>query len=332
MPKTVAEEYPELMHYTSDAGLTGILTSGCLWATDARHLNDVQELTHFFDARLRALSIPEIVKALREIARNPAKAANIVLEGGIDHLARVQAEQSCNGLREVVLNINRPFIFSLCGSHDPRVLHNGLLSQWRGYGQGGGYALIFNSLKFEELLRLDNQAYQYQFAQWGDVYYYGLEAQQPSHEEVAEAEATICAGIAAMLRNEVIDFEGTFYHAITRLSCLFKHWGFAEEKEVRVVAIPAKPEYTEQANTAGEIRLQKPILTHVRKDDGQSVPYIELFRHPTKITNGARLPIKRVIIGPHKDAAIRVTDVQRLLAENDYDVPVVISEIPYVGR
>lgn len=332
MPKTVAEEYPELMHYTSDVGLTGIVKSGCLWATDARRLNDAQELTHFFDVRLRELALPEIHKALREIAKNPAAAANMVLEGGIDHLARVHAEQSCNGLREAVLNINRPFIFSLSGNHDPRILQNGLLSQWRGYGQGGGYALIFDSLEFEELLRLDNRAYQYQYAQWGDVYYYGLEKQQPSHDEVAEAEEKVCEGIAAMLRNEDKDMEEGFYQAVTRLSCLFKHWGFAEEQEVRVVAIPAKPEYAEQANSAGELRLQKPILTYVRKDDDKIVPYIELFRHPTPGTDGARLPIKRVIIGPHKDAAVRVAEVQRLLVENDYDVPVVRSEIPYIGR
>ena len=46
------EKYPGLMHYTTGAGLTGIISTDCLWASRALFLNDTTEMAHFFDARL----------------------------------------------------------------------------------------------------------------------------------------------------------------------------------------------------------------------------------------------------------------------------------------
>ena len=40
---TVFEEYPSLFHYTTSAGLDGILTSQTLWCTHYKYLNDSQE-------------------------------------------------------------------------------------------------------------------------------------------------------------------------------------------------------------------------------------------------------------------------------------------------
>lgn len=40
MSRSIAESYSELMHYTTADGLKGIVTSGCLWATHIKFLND----------------------------------------------------------------------------------------------------------------------------------------------------------------------------------------------------------------------------------------------------------------------------------------------------
>ncbi|KQV50324.1 hypothetical protein ASC95_13135 [Pelomonas sp. Root1217] len=36
----------ELFHYTTSAGLLGIVQSGSIWATEARYLNDATELSN----------------------------------------------------------------------------------------------------------------------------------------------------------------------------------------------------------------------------------------------------------------------------------------------
>src|ERR1700723_3779531 len=45
--KGIAEEHPELFHYTSAGGLEGILKTQTLWATNALFLNDRWEITAF---------------------------------------------------------------------------------------------------------------------------------------------------------------------------------------------------------------------------------------------------------------------------------------------
>ena len=59
----------------------------------------------------------------------------------------------------------------------------------------GGYAIIFDASKFEELLNEEVEQHFYQGMQWGDVYYYGLpDADQRASEEIAEAERKLRAG------------------------------------------------------------------------------------------------------------------------------------------
>jgi hypothetical protein len=47
---------------------------------------------------------------------------------------------------------------------------------------------------------------------------------------------TTCRAIAQEQSPETVD---DLYVAVTGLACHFKLWGFVEEKEVRVIAIPA---------------------------------------------------------------------------------------------
>lgn len=331
MPKPVTEQYSELMHYTTAAGIAGIVSSGCLWATHAAFLNDAEEIKHFFDARLLDIVLAETHQYASELARSPDIAKKMEAEGGIDQVARSEAETLATKLRSATLTFNHPYIFSLSAARDQRVSHNGLLSQWRGYGSDGGYALVFDTMEFERLLMLEGEAFHYQHAQWGDVHYYGVDpTSQPSTEDIAESEAILRNGIAKLIRGGTAEETEGFYQAISSLSCLYKHWGFWEEHEVRVVAIPVDAEVARLAATKGETKPQKPIKTFLRA--GVPVPYLELFIPRHSGTTTSRLPIKRVIVGPHSQKAIRAQAIQRLLAANGYDVEVVCSQIPYIGR
>jgi hypothetical protein len=330
MPRPVTEQYAELMHYTTAAGISGIVSSGCLWATHAAFLNDSEEMRHFFDARLLDIAFAEVHEYAEELAQSAEIAKKMEEEGGIEQVARAEAKALAAKLRSVTLDFNHPYIFSMSAAHDPLVSRSGLLSQWRGYGTDGGYALVFDTGGVEQLLRLEGTTFHYQHAQWGDVHYYGINpSSQPSTEDVAGSEAVLRAGIAKLIRGGTTEDTDGFYQAISSLSCLYKHWGFWEEHEVRVVAIPVDAEVGRLAAAEGEIRREKEVKSFVRA--GIPVPYLELFK-PLDSAAPTRLPIKRVIVGPHPQKTVRMQGIKSLLAANGYDVEVVSSEIPYIGR
>jgi hypothetical protein len=326
----VSELHPELMHYTSLDGLQGIIGSDCLWATDASFLNDSSEITHYFDTRLEVLVSSEVRKFAIEQAREPAELARMIREGGIDASIAVEAQKWSSAIRRATLSVNRPFVLSLSGPSDQRVKQSGLLSQWRGYGGEGGYALVLDTAKIELAMQRENKKHHSLRVLLGDVYYHGIDPNlQPyATQDVAESEVTVKQGVARLLRGGTADETEGFYDAVTVLSCLCKHWGFWEEREVRVVVHPALEEVAD-AET-GPLLPRKEIKTLRR---GQTeVPYIELFAQLSDKDANPTLPIRRVIVGPHRDSGGRAKAVRKLLADRGYQAEVVESEIPYLGR
>jgi len=322
MPKPVTGEYHELMHYTTAGGLMGIVASGCLWATHAAFLNDAQEIIHFFDARLPSIADDAVQAYVDKLAERPDIAQRMSDDGGAEAISKAESARLVASMRKVTLAVNQPHIFSMSAARDDLIRRNGLLSQWRGYGTDGGYAIVFDTAGFERLLTDEAETHRYHLVQWGDVFYYGPgEVSQPSSEDVAELELAVRAGVLGLVRAEASAAPAGLYEAVTSLSCLYKHWGFSEEHEVRVIAVPANSSSQEQ----------KPLKeTKFFLRAGIPVPYIELFRPAD--TPRARLPIKRVIVGPHRDTALRKTAVERLLSAYGYDAEVECSEIPYIGR
>jgi Protein of unknown function (DUF2971) len=331
MSIAVTDEYKELMHYTSAGGLAGIISSGCLWATDATFLNDAQEITHFFDARLSILVKSEMEKYVHELTSIPKIAREIEIAGDIEKVVVDDVKNLVNTLRKATLSINQPYLFSLTGTHNQKIQANGLLSQWRGYGVDGGYSIVFNTTEFESLLKKEESLHHYQHVEWGDVFYYQkAESNQPAKDDVANLEEIVRSGLGVVIRGGTADEVDGFYRAITSLSCLYKHWGFEEEHEVRVIVIPVNKDIAKLAFEAGERKPQKTIDSFIR--GGMPIPYLKLFAAADTNHEKTRLPIKRVIIGPHRDSVIRKHAVERLLASNGYECEVVCSEIPYIGR
>ncbi len=327
MPVPVSSVYDELMHYTTFGGLSGIISSGCIWATDANYLNDAREISHYFDVRLKTVIEPVTKRVLYKLAQDPEKLAEIVRRGGFDELINGEVAALFTSIRTATMQMNRPFVLSLCGARSERVRQSGLLSQWRGYGADGGFALVFDTKGIETGLEREAKAYAYLHVQIGDVFYEGIDSEiQPGKVDFEEMENTVQQGVERLIRERALPPEsGDFYQAVTGLTCLFKHWGFEEEREVRVVAIP-----TPENLLSEESRPQKTIKAHTR--NSVEVPYIELFIGSPDFKHLEKLPLKRVIIGPHRDHAQRTSQVRELLKANGYDVQVVESEIPYLGR
>lgn len=206
------------------------------------------------------------------------------------------------------------------------IADNGLLSQWRGYGDGGGVALVFDTEKLEEILAIEAMSYEYSAVLIADLIY--SDDERKLKEELSD-EIKILADIAKKFFNhenvskekEIDSSEGY----IPFVSCIsrYKHFGFSEEKEVRVVALPTliDDEIIKLAKADGTTL--KPEKVHkFRLNNEQRVPYIELFD-----SADIKLPIEKIIIGPHKNKEAREAELRDLLSKTNIEI--VCSEIPY---
>jgi hypothetical protein len=257
-------------------------------------------------------------------------------EGGVDAEVKKAVAQVADMLRTATLDFHKPYIFSTSGvkrNGDPksvRLERHGLLSQWRGYGGDGGYAIVLDSDKFERLLAQEFDTRHYQFRYFGDVYYYGAQPElQPASEEVAIYEKAVKHGVVAVAQGKATEMGDDFYASVASLFCVYKHWGFFEEQEVRVAAVPPTSEVAADAKAAGET-LPLPVVKFFQRG-GAPVPYLELFATTAGAEARGLLPITRVIVGPHRDKVRRVKAVEHLLRANGYDAEVVYSDIPYIG-
>ena len=331
MPKQVTDEYKELFHYTSGAGLEGIVASQCLRATHSSFLNDATEIKLFFDTRLYPLIETEVQAALAELLKIPGNDKILTSLGGSEVAVREEAKTLTQNIRTSTLAFNHPYILSLSGTKDKRVEQHGLLSQWRGYGREGGYALVFDTVRLQEMLEVEGSAFQYQNLQRGNVQYYsGDDDDPPPAEDIQEAEETLKRGIAKFLLYRKPEHFETIYDAVTTLSCLYKHWGFHEEREVRVVAIPVHASVAAISASIPDAKPLKPVKSFIR--DGCPVPYIELFKGGRADSSEHKLPIVRVVVGPHKDKELRREATKLLLQAHGTDADVSFSEIPYIGK
>lgn len=329
MPRTVPEAHSELLHYTGASGLLGILQSDSLRATHSAYLNDSTEISFFFERRLvnvleegiRAeLAADPELRVLPQFASTPQET-----DAAVARYVRAMA----NAIQETTRRFNEPYLTCFSAPANDRIRADGLLSQWRGYGKDGGYALVFDTKRLEELLVLEATSFSYQYAHWGDVHYHqddgDLAAAEP---EIHEEEAKLRSAIGRYIKNHnQAELEETF-QPIAMLSCLYKHWGFHEEREVRIVAIPPNEELIIEGQANGELRPIRSRNVFIR--GGTPVPYIDLFaRNPP---NGEfRLPIKRVIVGPHVQSQLRRQAVEQVLRTRGVSAEVVVSQIPYVG-
>jgi hypothetical protein len=69
---------------------------------------------------------------------------------------------------------------------------------------------------------------------------------------------------------------------------------------------------------------------HFRNRGGTLVPYTRIFEKENS-EHGIKLPIKRVVVGPHPDKFQRKVSIERWLESINAEADVVVSEIPYVG-
>jgi hypothetical protein len=325
MQKT-SEVYQKLYHYTTWDGLKAILQTQSLWATNYKFLNDYSEIVLFRDELVSLIYPVEGFKQL--IAHKPSLKGKIREEGGLDRIVQHDAEVLIDSQYSVLGN--EIYILSFCGKPENQsIADNGLLSQWRGYGTGGGAALIFDTEKLEEILDKEVSNYEYSMILLADLIY--SDDEQKLKEELLDELQTL-ADVAKQFFNHQnvskgveIDSSKGYVPFVTCIS-RYKHFDFSEEKEVRVVALPTLIDdgITNLAKADGTT-LKPEKVRKFRLNKEQRVPYIELFDSPD-----IKLPIEKIIIGPHKDKEARRAELLEILSKSNIEI--VCSEIPYANR
>lgn len=326
MQKT-SEVYEKLYHYTTWAGLLGILNNKTLWATHYKFLNDYSEIVLFRD-KLISWILPYVREAYKSlIKQSPHIEQKINQQGGLDlviqHDTEVFVDAQYGAIGHDI------YILSFCGQHkNPHINSNGLLSQWRGYGAGGGFALVFNTHKMEEILEIERERFQYNTMHISDLVY--SDDEDKLKEELSEDLSIIANDVKRVFddtrlsekeKGTVLEGYQSFVNCISR----YKHCGFSEENEVRVVVLPTvlDQEFLELASSEGHV-LKPEKERKFRNKNGELIPYIELFD-----SIDIELPIERIIVGPHKEKEARTAALRVMLRNTKIEIT--CSNIPFVG-
>lgn len=254
-PRPLVSDRPSvLFHYTTSAGLLGIVESRSLFATDVRFMNDRTEIAFGAERFRQALVNGDVSMTDEERDR---------ILNALDHL----------------LDWFRAFAVCFCADGD-------LLSQWRGYGADGGYAIGFRS---ESLSTVEGPG-PYAVMQDGDawavvkgekaatlapVHYLGPESRGVT-VEFGFSQENLKLASAGLLRSFVFT----------------KDPGFAEEREWRLMWATFRENAAKKAS-------------HRLGPSGIVVPYLPLRYDREAVTE--------VVVGPGPHSELRAEAVQSLL-------------------
>ena len=296
----LAESHPRLYHYTDAHAFRSIVMRNSLWSTYYENLNDATELRHMREplAKVMADRFQPVIETLADA--NPDAKEVIRNDGGSRRAAERVAQIMGDTLYKVTFKQaekereQNSFVTSFC-THPANSYEaeNGLLSQWRGYARDGGYCLVFDTKGLESLMEEEQSAYLYWYMALSEVHYFtDTQSLPPSFFELVDKSKDV---IDAVLRREDFSVTQLFTPFVTSAVSI-KHPGFAEEREVRLVAMAAtKLTDDKMKGTPGYVSLLiKYIFTCER--DSRKKHHISLFG-PER----SKLPLVKVIVGPARD-------------------------------
>lgn len=260
-----------LWHYTSTDGLLGIVQNKQLWATDALYLNDNRELLEGLDllsaqvrqevgrANEKITSVKQLWLALHQFDRNP----QIEPPSGIAYVA------------------------CFCTERD-------LLSQWRNYADGSGFAIGFSRTGLELVARQVG-------GELVEVSY--LSDELPSTADGPLFGSTFFGG-----------GEGPRIVADAGSLAKYKHHAFKEEREWRLI-VPSQRSMQLPNDDLPKVGFRRGALG--------LTPYIALEL--------ALSCIRELMVGPGSNQDLRRLAAQRLLSGSGSSASTSCSAAPFRG-
>jgi len=309
-----------LFHYTSAAGLIGILRAKELWATAYYCSNDASEL-----AVGRGFLTPELTRITRKMIDDGDPLVLTFLKRGVNPME--YAENFEQLVVETAFSLLSTYISCFCKPKGEEDFRHGLLSQWRAYGADGGYALQFSRKKLLEAIeKIENEKGGWAY-DLKDVFY---ATQNPLQDKVLghidvfiqayndhlkafggplEAllnTSTMPSPIAGLVGGPLEALLDYFIHT--------KNGHFSEERECRLSFVePEAPD------------LQK-IPTDCFDRGGLIVPYKRIPHSTIPLVDC----LEWILIGPNSRMGARFKSVCQIVKASGLDIKVRPSHIPFV--
>lgn len=299
-----------LYHYTTVEGLLGIVRSRSLWVTDVEFMNDAQEL-RFGRPELRAALVERADRLCPPGSEDggPDCSKATLLRSAAEHLDQPGGIFASRQWHAV-------YVACFCESED-------LLSQWRGYGASGGFAIGFRRSSLEALEHAARSSLDERLATLLAGSQEGVEHPSspgtPTDIRLArvsygdEAVDRVVADVLSRIAQEPTDHPGAEGHYRSKTVLLpslatIKHGSFREEQEWRLI-ISASFGEASVAFRSAHLGL---------------IPYVELPLPERAIAS--------VVVGPGEQRELRRHGVERLLDENGLeDVEVRDTAAPFRG-
>ena len=237
-----------LFHYTTARGLLGIMTTGQLWSTAYYCANDETEL-----AAGKGVLTPLFRKHTHELIDKRDSRVMTFAGRGVDPLE--YGENFEQQVTSTALSLLSAYITCFCKTTGDEDFRHGLLSQWRGYGVDGGYALQFSRKKLLAAIDAANQADSLNYDLL-DVHY---DLDNPLKAEVLRHSDSYIQAYSAHLdelaqpldfsrttmRSPIAGLPGGPLEALLNYLAHTKNTHFREERECRLSLVqPGSPETT----------------------------------------------------------------------------------------
>jgi len=304
-----------LFHYTSAKGLIGIFDTNEIWSTAYYCANDESEL-----AAGKGILAPLFRSSTQKLIEANDSLVDTFAQRGVD--IREYADHFEQQITGMALSSLCAYITCFCKPTGKEDFHHGLLSQWRGYGSDGGYALHFSRKKLlaaiERSNKSDGLAYELQ-----DVYYTAenpMKAEVLSHKEAFVSEyMSFLEELSEPLdvnkrtmRNPIVGLLDGALESFLDYLIHTKNGHFGEERECRlsITQLSAGPD-------------QLPVQYFNR--GGLLVPYTKTPHLSFNILDC----IDWIVIGPGPRMNARFKSVFQLVRQSGREIKVRASHIPF---
>ena len=286
---------PVIYHYTDPKGLIGILSTGQLWATDIRYLNDSSELRHAEEIQRQVLE---------EIAgENPA--------GSIQKQLAAAALAADHGFS--AKGMRKTYVVCFCAEDD-------ILTQWKAYGSwGSGFSIGFDRKQLELALPALGPPPPSPVALfgWSDTRTELARVRYSEEDQRQQLRSTFdryAALISAPSMFQVGMCATTMVENAAISASRFKHPAFESEQEWRIIISSSAP--------IPDLNLS------FRSSRRTVIPYMTTRKPPDR-----KLPVVSITVGPTLDQELSRRSVFALLMAKGYfddeiDVEIKTSGIP----
>lgn len=334
-------KYPDyLWHYTSIAGVRGILTEGHLWFSDAAFLNDSSELSYAVDVAERVIE-PKLAKEV---------SSPLVKEFLQRFLTRIRNDRESRQAHGLTTSA---FVACFCEEMDS-------LHLWRAYtGNGRGYSIGFfpgvidtrlKPLQLQRAIRVQSSGEALRKFRYDTPLY------EPSLRAVIYEEAEqndILSGAIDAFCQILVDFESDLQsedkdklaelNIIERLFslfcqylCCFKHPTFKEEREWRFIYTPVFPPVSKVQEGLAKKGIE------YREAGGYLVPYFRVnIAETSEVTEESdevegnenikviQIPFDAIISGPGLDKRLARASLHSFLESKGHSyVDIDHSSVP----